>query len=76
MTCPRCGTGNPPGARFCRSCGTTLADARDPPAEAPPGGAVPAAGAPAAPGADAPGAAPAWASELRAALPRGWTPAP
>jgi ribosomal protein L40E len=28
VTCPSCGTGNTPGANFCRSCGTSL-DGRD-----------------------------------------------
>ena len=36
MTCPNCGLENPPGARFCANCGTTLGGAAPPPPSTPP----------------------------------------
>lgn len=36
MTCPNCGLDNPPSARFCANCGTTLSGAAPPPPQPPP----------------------------------------
>jgi len=38
MICPNCGLDNPPGARFCGNCGTTLGGAAPPPPAQPPQG--------------------------------------
>lgn len=64
MTCPRCGSAVPDGARFCQACGAALAPAAEalpaPSAAAPPS---PAAALPAPPvGAPAPGVAPSLAA--------------
>lgn len=37
MKCPNCGTENPPGAQFCRRCGTGLAEGTDETTVLPPG---------------------------------------
>lgn len=36
MICPNCGLDNPPAARFCANCGTTLSGSAPPPPPNPP----------------------------------------
>lgn len=46
MNCPNCGLDNPPNARFCANCGTTLGAAPPPPPAAPPNPAYDPTGGP------------------------------